>query len=167
MGKLDDLISNEHTQFTEEDRPWLEVLHEDQLARMVPVVDNDGEGDDEPPTEAEVLANAADDTIKAEAQKRGLLATNQEETPPVLSNEDRAALDYGKLALNQRRQTLTSTITANKRNKYTAEQLAAKDLPELEALAELAGGVPDFSANTGGLPRVNDQVEVLGPANAE
>jgi hypothetical protein len=32
-----DLINNVHTQFTEADREWLSVLHEDQLAAMVPV----------------------------------------------------------------------------------------------------------------------------------
>ena len=74
-----------------------------------------------------------------------------EKAPPGV----RAALNYGTACLERDKGVAITAITANKQNPFTPEQLAAKDLPELQPLAAFAQPVTEENpgptpANFGG-----------------
>ena len=150
------LIANEGTQFGEDDREWLMTLEEVQLSRMTPVV-------------ASVEENAAGEAQSEGGQPAAVAATpvaNSEAvaTKPV-STEDYIAsapaeiqehLKSGLRLHRARKDALVQGLKANSRCKFTEDQLKAKDIDELETLAELAaveisyeGNGASLSANAG------------------
>jgi len=56
----------------------------------------------------------------------------------TLSEEDRQVLEYGRRVLNERRWGMVETITANSRNTFSKEELAAMTMNQLEKLSNLA-----------------------------
>ena len=56
---------------------------------------------------------------------------------------------------------LVEALKANPRNHFTAEQLQAMGIDDLENLAELARVEVDYTGNAGKIARVNDGVRVL------
>jgi len=126
------LITNEGSQFTEDDREWLSSLEEDQLSRMSPAAVTDSE------------AAAAD--ADAEALASALAANADGDQSPVTTDAYIAGAPAevqqvlrSALGMHRARKTaLVAGLVANTRNKFTQEALEAKDVEELEMLAELA-----------------------------
>lgn len=137
--------------YKQEDREWLMGLDETALAKM---------------RDAAVTANASKTVAPATAPAQApaaaapaATAPKTENAAPQLSDADRAALEYGKTQLAKNKATLVSTITANKANKFSAEQLNAMDIATLEGLAALAQNstpapAPAPQADFGGLGHV-------------
>lgn len=129
---VDGLIANHG--YKEDDRAWLMGLDEAALKRI----------------NETAVANAKapkTETPKVETPKVENTAPKVE--APKLSDEDQAALNYGKRQLAENKAKLIATITANKANKFTAEQLNSKSIDELEGIAALAA-VPTAPAPQGG-----------------
>lgn len=133
VTKVNDLIANEATAFTEDDRKWLEGLEETQLDKLAPVARANEEEEEEeeeqeevtPPTFDQLLANAAPET--------------------------RESLQYGQRLYEQERSGMIALITKNPNNKFTEEKLKSFDFETLQELAALAGA--DYSGR--GAPRAN------------
>lgn len=141
---IDGLVANEATRYTEDDRAWLGELAEEQLQRMEPQ-------EVEPRVETKPMTN---EEVVAKAKELGLVekpadAGDDDDPKPVLNEEEREALDYGKRALRERRAGLTEHITANTENVWSAEELAAMPL---EALEKIGKAVKAPVANYGGRP---------------
>lgn len=122
------LIANQGNRFAEADRTWLMSLSEEQLAKLMP----------EEKKEAVPALQANCDSCtqkKAEAPKAHTVAEYVAQAPrefqPVLNR----ALKHEE----ERKAALVSSLMANERNPFSQEQLAAKEVDELEALAALAG----------------------------
>lgn len=79
--KIDALINNEATQFTEEDREWLESLEDDQLEKLSPV---ENEKTDPPP--ADNKKEKEEDKPAASAEKQDEQKVTAEDIKAVLSN---------------------------------------------------------------------------------
>ena len=171
---IDGLIANEATQFTEVDRQWMEALHEDQLTIMEPIINEDDEFEPCcPDAVAALIANENSKFTAADSEFLNLLTVDQlekvqpvivtkevkvkanAETPKTLEEflasapgEMKDVLQSGVEMHRAKKDSIITTITANKRNKFTKEQLSVKDLSELEAIAALAHA-PDYSGRGG------------------
>lgn len=138
------LIANKATQFGDDDEDALIELPKEVLEKMTPVVNEES-----PETPAETPAETPEETPAEE--------TPAEETPaaPVENKENKepktveqyiseapaeiqCMLQNGLNSYQNDKARLIKAITANKRNKFTAEQLQAKDVGELQAIAALA-----------------------------
>lgn len=176
---IDGLIANEATQFTDEDRDWLEVMHEDQLTKMVPKENEQEPKKEEPccPDEvAALIANEASPFTADDAETLNALTADQldrlqpkkdtgDPKPTTLEAYIDAApaemqdmLRAGVIMHRAKKDGLVEKILANKRNKFTKEQLSVKGLDELEAISELAHA-PDYSGGGGHTPLHNESKE--------
>ncbi|KKN66748.1 hypothetical protein LCGC14_0468590 [marine sediment metagenome] len=147
------LIANEATQYTDDDKEWLNGLDEEQLKKMSPVVNADAE------------AEAEATRVAEEAETARLAAIEAGDTPPVTTEayiaeapaEVQEVLNSGVQMHKQRKDALVTAIRANARNTFTEAQLEAKPLGELESIAALS---TDISFEGGGANistlRVND-----------
>ena len=172
------LIANEATQLTENDRPWLDALHEDQLTLMAPVINEVKPPEPCCPDEvAALIANEESVFTADDADFLNTLTTEQlvKVTPvKVTVNDDddnkpttmeayidaapdemKDVLKSGAEMHRNKKKEIVDGILANKRNKFTAEDLTAKPMSELEAIAELAH-TPDFSGRGGQEPHSNE-----------
>lgn len=134
-----DLIANAASQFTEEDRGWLETLEDAQLAKLAPVVNEESEASSEDDSTSEDVDTVVDDNVSS------LRPVGGEVTP--ISTDDyiagapeeiQAVLNSGLAMHRARKIALIAALTGNSRCKFTKEQLDSKDVPELENLAALA-----------------------------
>lgn len=138
---VNELIANEATQFNEEDREWLTALEEAHLSRMVPVVASAEEstaGDDTDSEGEQPTAAPEAPTDNSEADAKPVSTQDYIDAAP---DEIRQVLNAGLRMHRDRKGRLVKALTANKRCRFTQEQLEAKDIDELEALSELANDV--------------------------
>ena len=145
IEKVDKLIANEQTKFVEADREWLLTQDEAQLDKLVP---NEVE-----PVEVEKIVEK-----KVEAN--------------ALSDEDKAALAYGRKQLAERKASMIKGIQDNTEDVWTEEALLAMDEGTLEnvykSVKKKEDDVTDYSLQ--GTPPVNNKagnVEPLLPAGIE
>lgn len=135
------LIANKASGWTEEDREFLEKLEESRFKKIVANAE-EAEGDeDEEEGEVEEQQESPPKKTKAKATPAPAAVANQESDEEYLAKAPpsiRAVFNHGLQMLNKQKADAIKVIVANKRNKFTKEQLEAKELPELEALAELA-----------------------------
>lgn len=148
---IDGLVANEKAKFDETDRKWLDGLTEEQLTKLVPCVNEDPppvkppEKPPEPkPDDKPKDAPKADP--KPEGNKEPVTVDHYvANAPPEIA----AFLTHAVAEQQQKKDALVKEIVANKRCKFTQEQLEAKDVAELESLAELANVKVDFSGRSG------------------
>ncbi len=131
------LIANKATQFTVDDKDFLDGLTEDQLQKMVPVANEEAPA--APVVEPTGDRNAAD-----------LLSAGEEEVTAPVTTEDYIAdappevqqiLNSGLKMHRARKDALITALTANARNQFTKEQLESKDVTELETIVALASDI--------------------------
>ena len=143
---VDGLIANKQTHWGEDDRKTLMGLSEDVLGKLAPVTNSEEGGTvpvlvPEPPAEPEPTTN----TQPAKVQTAGeYIAGAPKEIRELLTNS--------LIAHEAQKAELVKVIVANKRNKFTPEFLATKDLQELQGLAALAR--EDDASTAGGTPRM-------------
>jgi len=148
------LITNEGTQWSEDDREALMAMNEDALQKMVPV-----EKKEEP--KKTPVQNAAEEGAKE------LKPVENKKTPEdylkELPENIQAVLNHGLTTYNQQKADLVEKITTNERNTFSKEYLESKDVSELSAIAKLCEPVKN-SADTrfnfeGNAPVVNSTDE--------
>ncbi len=133
------LIANTASQFTEEDRGWLETLEDAQLTKLAPVVNEDAADSSEDDSDTEDDADAGGG---ANTRTVG----GDEDTAPISTEdyianapeEEQQVLNSGLSMHRARKNALVTELVANSRCRFTKEQLDSKDVPELENLAALA-----------------------------
>lgn len=182
------LISNETTKFTEDDREFLEGLKECQLTKLEPVVNevkrpcdsavaklisNESSPFDE--KDKDTLSGMSEDQFKALSEKYPekkdveIKVNISTDTKPKTAEEFiedapeevKEMLANGLKLQKEQKGLVIKELTANKRCRFTEDQLKAKSLDELKTLADLAQVEVDFSGN-GIAPTVNvDDGEVL------
>lgn len=141
------LISNEATQWSKEDEGFLSGLDVEQLEKMSPVepkkeptVNNDGDGCDcGPKATTKKPEDGEEPKVKATTTNTDgkTLQMSREEYMEAMPEDMREVLDEGLRNRELARNSHIETIMANERNKFTEEQLKAKPVKELEAIAGL------------------------------
>ncbi len=138
------LIDNVSTQFTDDDRDFLAGLEESQLAKLSPV---------EEVVKEEVIEK---EEVIPEVTNIGTVIGNEAEEQKPVSTEDyiNAAPDEVKEVLNSglslhrsRKKAIVDGLVANARCTFTADQLNAKDLSELEQLNALSAEPVTFEGS--------------------
>ena len=129
--KVTQLIENEHSKWTEDDREFLEGLEETMEDKITPVVLKEEEKSAE-----EKLAEEKSAEEKLAEEK---LAENKEKPATkedILSKEELESLAYGTTALKEKKDLLVNRLTSANGKAFTKAQLEAKDIAELESLCK-------------------------------
>jgi len=122
-----DLIANESTQWTEDDRETLMSLNEDALEKMAPVVEIVVEK--LTPVQVAAQNGAADLKPKAPLNLDQYISNAPPEIQPVLRQ--------GIATYNATKDSLITALMANERNTMKKEFLGSKDNEELQAILNL------------------------------
>jgi len=132
-----DLIANESTQWTEEDRDILMGMNEDALAKMVPVVKAPEKTDVQVAAENgfKGVENAAE--VVTPVVPAPVKILNVKEHIATLPKEIQEVLNHGLTTYNEKRNSLIAIIRSNERNTLSEEFLKTKDIKELQAIANL------------------------------
>jgi len=142
--KVNGLIANEATNYTEDHREWLMALEETQLETMEPIVL-------EPPEEKPPVVNKEPDEKPDEEPDpptaEGFIANAPEEI--------RSVLNEGLHMHREEKSEIIKALVGLKNCQFSEEELTAKDLPELRKLATFAK-VEDFSGRGGPRPAMSD-----------
>jgi hypothetical protein len=144
MEKVDKLIQNESTKFTEDDREWLSALSECQLDKLEPVKQ-------EPTTNQEPAIINQEQAVQAVKEQ----FKSPDQFLQLLPDEYRDQFEHGLALHNQKREELISRITANT-ELYPAEELRSYKTKELERLANVVKPKANYSPmGSGDNPVVN------------
>ena len=133
-----DIVANSAGRFTEEDKTWMVNLSEEQLGKLI-------------------LAKTPEVTNNAEPTPVPKKPTTLAELFSDLQPGEKDMIGSWKTAYDRQKGQVISTIKANERNPFSDDQLNAKSLEELTALAALAGPAKteaqpmgfDFTGNLG------------------
>ena len=147
--KVDALVSNEATKFSEDDRQWLSTLSEDQLDKLEPE-----EGEEASADEGTEEGNADEGTQETAEEEKAdeapaANAASPEDFIKQAPKEMQDMLNSGLKMHNQKKQALVKQLRGNERCDYAESELNAMELNELERLAKLAN-VPTYVGNAGG-----------------
>lgn len=166
-AKVDALIANTATKFTEDDRTWLSALTDAQVDRMIPEA--------APAANASNSSQAAPPATPAAQPAPAQTAQPQAQTParPVTAEEYinsappeiREVLANGVRMSVAHRERLTAEIKANKANQFTDDELKTKGISELEKLATMARASTAPVANYDARPAPNSVTPVANAAD--
>jgi len=132
-----DLIANESTQWTEEDRDVLMSMNDDALAKMSPVVKDPEKTDVQVAAENGFKGVENADAVVAPVSPAPVKILNVKEHIATLPKEIQEVLNHGLVTYNEKRNSLIAIIRANERNTLSEEFLKTKDIKELQAIANL------------------------------
>lgn len=157
---VNELIANAGTQYSEEDREWLNTLEDSQLERMAPIEVDTATADADATAKAEAAIAAAAElaanaNTDADASNDAKPHVTTNEYIASAPDEIRQVLESGVHMHRQRKNTLVKALTANARCKFTADQLNAKSVQELENIAAMA---PEITFEGAG-PAITDNAE--------
>src|SRR3990167_1179918 len=131
------IIDNTATEFTQEDNNTLMALDESVLKKIIPKVSAAPAVAEAPAAPAPVAAPAA-----AIPSTQSMSVQEFLEKAPV---EVKSVLQSALAAQEAQKASLVAVITANTRNKFTADQLKAKGIDELQAIASLLPEADDYT----------------------
>jgi len=151
MTEVDKLIQNRATAFAEEDRQWLEALSEAQLAKLMPAEPStNSQPEPQPQTHTEGGCGGGGEITKEQAMavlKEGI--QDKDAFLNMLPSELREQFEHGLQLHQSRRQECVQRITANC-DAWTAEELQAKPMGELEKLAKAIQPAANYAPLGGG-----------------
>jgi len=170
--KVEELISNENTNFTKEDQEGLLQLNEETLEKLQPVLN---ESEDEDSSEEEVASEevaeektecseGSDETCDAEQSEtvENQQPVSAQEYVQNAPPEIRDLLESGLASHQRDRDALIDVIVANENNIFEKQQLAEKSMSELKGIAALAAKedkVPSYAGAATPAPVGNNSSE--------
>lgn len=153
------LIDNEKTKWEEGDKEFLLTLEDDQLVKFEPVeVEPEDSPNDPQPSEGTARHGDPSPEQNKEKEKDDKEVTVNEyvqNAPPEIQD----MLKEGLATRSEQKKNLVANILKNEKNRFTEDQLNAKPLGEIQAIAELCGneeettdpGHPQFQFNYAGV----------------
>jgi hypothetical protein len=173
--KVKALIANEKSNYTEEDTEWLEDMEEVQLDKMIANVGISEDAEKSLVTAA--VEKAFDDAVNSgEVVRVEKKDPDKKETPPTAEEyianapaEIQEVLGSSLHMLKEKKAALVQQIVANEQNRFTQEQLDAKEVAELENIAALiplkvvdeGGQQVSYAANSGNINNNTGKEEPL------
>jgi hypothetical protein len=152
--KIDGLIANKESGWSEEDRQVLDAMKDNQLVALAK--GSEEEPDADPATTTNATATTTPPAKPAPAVAPTGVTTNATPATPALFDytkwlneappQLREMITNGQDSLNTEKAGLIKTITANKNNQFSEDSLKTKPLGELRALAALAAPAVDPNA---------------------
>jgi len=143
--RVNALIANEDTPYGETDKEWLLGLNEEAFAKIEETAYKQPDVPETPPAEG--------------GEEGGKQVNNEEKkvTMEDLPEDVQKTVRIGLKEYDAKKTKLITLITGSEKNKFTEDQLKAKDIEELEAIAALVeapvpeGGEADYSGRSGGV----------------
>ena len=136
------LIANERTPWKEEDKETLLAMNESALEQLTIA--------GKEPEVKEVIKEVIKEVPATNTEQVNTENTQEEKKPQTMDEYIAAApegvaevLNAGAESLKREKEKLIATITANKQNTFTAENLKERSVTELTALAKLAAPISD------------------------
>ncbi len=133
------LIDNESSQFTEDDRDFLAGLEESQLVKMSPVV-----VEDPPKVVVENIGTVVGEEEVVEEEQEPVTTEDYIANAP---DEVQSVLNSALSLHRGRKKLIVEGLLANKRCSFTADQLEAKPIEELEQLNALSSEPVTFEGS--------------------
>ncbi|MFP4018068.1 MAG: DUF2213 domain-containing protein [Bacteroidales bacterium] len=133
--KVDALIANTNSKFTNCDRDWLESLTVDKLNELMPKKE-------EPKQEPQMDVNKAIEFLKANPPK-------EEEVLELLSDEAKEAHKQGVQLYQEKKDKMVKAITANS-SAWTEEELKGMDFSLLEKISKSVKPDANYSGQGAG-----------------
>lgn len=144
------LIANEATQYTEDDKEWLMTLDDCKLQKMTPK---------EP-----VQNKQPEPTVNRDEADEGKEPEKEVTLDKYIANAPAELRDSLRLMHKRseaEKDSLVKALMANKRNKFSEEQLRDKSNEELSALAELGSVEVDHTLAAGGASMKGDEKQTV------
>ncbi len=154
---IDSLVANEKTQFTDEDKVWLADMTQDQLEKLVPVVNEKPEEEETKP-EA-VVDPIVDPTVNQEPDKEPEKVATLEELLANAAPNLKEGIESAVKAHEEKKAKMIDAIVANKRNAFDKADLEGRHIDEITKLIALAHVEPDFSGQAGSTQKVPNMNE--------
>jgi hypothetical protein len=139
--KVDELIANSQGKYTEADRDVLQTLSLEMLDKIAKPIEVEKIVEVEKVVEKEVQVN-------------------------VLSDEDKATLEFGRNQMKEQRNSLTKNILTNTKDIWTEELLGTKGLDDLKRISDMvkkADPIVDYSLNGGNGVPTDKGVPIMMP----
>lgn len=163
------LITNEKTEYKEEDREFLEGLEEKQLKVLTAISDHQGEGEAEGEDEK---APAEGEGEKAPAESENEKAPESEEgdPPPVTAaeyiakapTEIQGVLNQGMKLQAAERSELIESIMTNKDSSFSVEELQSMSTEHLDKMSKMASPT-DYTLRGGPKSNVREDSNLVPP----
>jgi len=142
---IEDLIKNESTQWTDDDKETLMEMEEEVLEKMTPVKNEAEENKEENKDKSKSDEKSSENEDSKSEEKKGEEEEEQVENMTAddyiskkVPNALKGVFRSGLASYNATKDRLIDVITLNEKNTFTKEQLEVKDLDELKSLASLA-----------------------------
>jgi len=150
---VNELITNERTKFTEEDKERLLTMEEAFLVKLIP----------------DKVEEVVKEPIANEELEKVVEKEEVKEAVNTLSAEDQAALAYGRKQLKERRETMIKGIQNNAGEAFPSTVLETYDEETLERIfkAVTKEEVADYSLKSSIKPLANNEQEPLYPGGIE
>ena len=150
---VNELITNERTKFTEEDKERLLTMEEAFLVKLIP----------------DKVEEVVKEPIANEEPEKVVEKEEVKEAVNTLSAEDQAALAYGRKQLKERRETMIKGIQNNAGEAFPSTVLETYDEETLERIfkAVTKEEVADYSLKSSIKPLANNEQEPLYPGGIE
>jgi hypothetical protein len=145
--KVEELIANKATKFTEGDKDWLLTQSAETIAKLFP--------NETKPEKVEVNKEEAVQVLKEQL-------SDKEQVLNMLPDEMRAQFEYGLNAYKAERTKLISGIVANSNEQFTEEDLNSMEMPMLQKLYKSTNKV-DYSVNGGSEMNMNSDNNGVEP----
>lgn len=143
---VDGLIANEATQFTEDDREWLESQDETRLNSLSPVANSE----DTDKSEAKQVENKQEDSEDNASENAKVTANSQtaEEFIESAPAEMQEVLSDGLRMQREVKDKLVKELVANERCGFSNEELKEMKTEQLRKLSKL-GNIPSYEGQAG------------------
>ena len=128
---INDIIANEQTNFTEDDKEYLESQEVETLQKFVP---KEKEAEAPVINEKKEPEKKSDDVQTNQPQKAPTVDEYVNNAPPEVGDYLRAGMNLQRAE----RKRLVNIITANEQNKFTEDQLNSMSFDMLQQVARLA-----------------------------
>jgi hypothetical protein len=162
--KVQLLIENEATPFTDDDHDWLSALTEEQIDKLAveEQADEGGDGDGEGKSD---VAKVAEETANAAMGK----VSGKEDTPKAQTVDEyianapaeiREVLTNGLRMHRTRKAEVVKSILDNKQNSFSQQELEDMDIAILERMLKLAVADADYTGSGGALRTHAEEEEV-------
>lgn len=159
---VDELITNKVTQFTEDDREWLESQDEARLNSLSPVANSEG---DEKPKDKVLETNEGSEGEGSEDAKVTANSQTAEEFIESAPAEMQEVLSDGLRMQREVKDKFIKELIANERCGFSEEELKEMKTEQLRKLSQL-GNIPSYEGQAGSsdITTNKDDNEAIPPA---
>jgi len=149
--KVNELIANAATQFSENDKEWLSSLSDENLDKLVPVeVEAKVKDNAEAEKKVEVKEEVKIERIAEEVKVKDNASKTVDEFIATAPAEMQEVLNAGIRMHREEKEALVSELKANERCSFSEDDLRSMSLENIKKLSQL-GNLPSYEGQAGNI----------------